>query len=107
MAPPLKLGNFGGNASPGSERPIFGPRGWHNRLTDRHNPPRLESRCRVVRKSLRGHFERASRYSQQTQEQTIAKLRPKLKTTVFLRCLIGATVRPPRATRNCWPKSKR
>src|ERR1700730_18063567 len=79
MAPPLKLGNFGGKSSPGSERPIFGPRGWHNRLTDRHNQPRLESRCRVVRKSLRGHFERASRYSQKTQEQTIAQTQTKTK----------------------------
>src|SRR6202047_3491336 len=79
MAPPLKLGNFGGKSSRGSERPIFGPRGWHNRLTDRHNQPRLESRCRVVRKSLRGHFERASRYSQQTQEKTIAQTQTKTK----------------------------
>jgi hypothetical protein len=79
MDPPLKLGNFGGKSSRGSERPIFGPRGWHNRLTDRHNQPRLESRCRVVRKSLRGHFERASRYSQKTQEQTIAQTQTKTK----------------------------
>jgi hypothetical protein len=32
-----------------------------------------------VRKSLRGHFERASRYSQQTQEQTIAQTQTKTK----------------------------